>query len=271
MAILNLRVAIGDLTDAEMGQLVLFGACGKLEKTFEKAQSLCAACFSVIRSGKYSTIGDEAMREIIEASGAPPSYAPTLLLAIREMQRRDLLYRRASKGEWDGAVPLNRLFEGEHIPDNPEAYLDQRYIDYLAKNSEDMKQIHWRNFERLTTEFFKRQGYEVDLGPGTKDGGVDVRIWTDKEAKSGPPLMLLQCKRYKNEVVGIETIKAFWSDVHFEEANKGLIATTSSVSKASKAVCEARKWPMTFAESDEVHRWARSMWRHKHNIRRGRK
>src|SRR5712692_4366543 len=31
--------------------------------------------------------------------------------------------------------------------------------------------IHWRNFERLTTEFFRRQGYEVDLGKGRKDGG----------------------------------------------------------------------------------------------------
>jgi hypothetical protein len=33
-------------------------------------------------------------------------------------------------------VALDRLFEGEHIPDDPTAYLDQRYIDYLAKNSE---------------------------------------------------------------------------------------------------------------------------------------
>jgi hypothetical protein len=32
--------------------------------------------------------------------------------------------------------------------------------------------------------------------------------------------MLIQCKRYK-DVVGIETVKAFWSDVHFEGAEKG--------------------------------------------------
>jgi hypothetical protein len=30
-------------------------------------------------------------------------------------------------------------------------YLDQRYIDYLAKNGEEMRNMHWRNFERLTT------------------------------------------------------------------------------------------------------------------------
>jgi restriction system protein len=97
-------------------------------------------------------------------------------------------------------VALDRLFEGEHIPDDPTAYLDQRYIDYLAKNSEEMGRIHWRNFERL--------GYEVDLGIGTKDGDIDVRVWTDRDSKTGPPLMLIQCKRYK-DVVGIETVKAF--------------------------------------------------------------
>jgi hypothetical protein len=63
------------------------------------------------------------------------------------------------------------LFEGEHIPDDPTAYLDQRYIDYLAKNSEEMGRIHWRNFERLTTEFFRRLGYELDLGYRDKGRG----------------------------------------------------------------------------------------------------
>jgi len=73
--------------------------------------------------------------------------------------------------------------------------------------------------------------------------------------------MLIQCKRYK-DVVGIETVKAFWSDVHFEGAEKGLIATTSSVSRDSKKLCDVRKWPMSFAEAAEIQKWARTMWRH---------
>jgi restriction system protein len=173
----------------------------------------------------------------------------------------NFLYGRVRHKIWDGVVSLDRLFEGEHIPGDPTVYLDQRYIDYLAKNSEEMGRIHWRNFERLTTEFFRRQSYEVDLGKGTKDGGVDVRVWTDKDSKSGPPLMLIQCKRQKN-VVGIGSVKAFWSDVHFEGAEKGLIATTSSVSRDSKKLCEVRKWPMNFAEAAEIQNWARTMWRH---------
>jgi Restriction endonuclease len=72
--------------------------------------------------------------------------------------------------------------------------------------------------------------------------------------------MLIQCKRYK-DVVGIETVKAFWSDVHFEGAESGLIATTSSVSRDSKKLCEVRKWPMNFAEATEIQHWARTIYR----------
>ena len=85
-------------------------------------------------------------------------------------------------------------------------------------------------------------------------------MWTDEEANAGPPLLLIQCKRTKG-VVGIETVKAFWADVHFARAESGLIATTSKVSRDGKKTCAVRQWPMGFAEGDRVRQWARSMWR----------
>jgi hypothetical protein len=72
--------------------------------------------------------------------------------------------------------------------------------------------------------------------------------------------LLIQCKRTK-DVVGIETVKAFWADVEFERAERGLIATTAAVSRDSKTMCEARQYPLTFAEGDQVRQWARTMWR----------
>jgi restriction system protein len=266
-AILHVRVAIGNLPDTRMGQFIVMDACRALFEKGIDAKKILEAYMTVSESGKYSTLTDEATEEIILLSGVDPLYVYELMIAVSEMQQRKMnfLYTRVRWKEWDGAVALDRLFEGEHVPDDPGVYLDQRFIDYLAKNGEEMGKIHWRNFERLTTEFFRRQGYEVDLGQGTKDGGVDVRVWTDNESKAGPPLMLIQCKRYKG-VVGIETIKAFWSDVHFEGAEKGLIATTSSVSRDSKKLCDVRKWPLTFAESADVEKWARSMWRHAPDI-----
>lgn len=269
-AVLNIRKAIGNLPDAKMGQFVLLDAARALHNQGVDTIKISKALLTVARSRRNRTVGDESIQEISAISGQKPSHVRKLLEAYGEMQRRQLFfYSRISQKVWDGAVSLDRLFEGEHVPNDPSAYLDQRYIDYLAKNSEDMRDIHWRNFERLTTEFFHRQGYEVHLGAGTKDGGVDARVWTDKDARTGPPLMLIQCKRYKDSV-GIETVKAFWSDVDFEGAEKGLIATTSSVSQDSKKLCNVRKWPMTFAEAAEIHEWARTMWRHAPAIREDR-
>lgn len=260
-AVLDIRKAIGNLPDAKMGTFVFLDAARALEEEGADAIKIAEAYLAVSDSGRYTSVNEEALKEIIAISGQNPLHVLKLLEAVAEKQRRQpFFYGRTTQKRWDGVISLDRLFEGEHIPEDPTVYLDQRYVDYLAKNGEEMGRIHWRNFERLTTEFFRRQGYEVDLGKGTKDGGVDVRVWTDKDSKSGPPLMLIQCKRYK-DVVGIETVKAFWSDVHFEEAEKGLIATTSSVSKDSKRICDVRKWPMNFAEAADVQKWARTMWR----------
>ena len=266
-AVLDIRKAIGNLPDAKMGIFVLMDAVRALHENGADTVKIGQALVTVARSGKRKRIGEEAIDEIIAISGEKPLHVLKYLEAFGQMQQRQLFYYgRVSEKTWDGAVSLDRLFEGEQIPSDPTVYLDQRYIDYLAKNSEELGRIHWRNFERLTTEFFRRQGYEVDLGKGTKDGGVDVRVWTDKDSKAGPPLMLIQCKRRKN-VVGIESVKAFWSDVHFEDAEKGLIATTSAVSRDSKKLCEVRKWPMSFAEATEIESWARTMWRHAVAIR----
>ncbi len=37
--------------------------------------------------------------------------------------------------------------------------------------------MHWRKFEELTAEYLQREGFNVELGPGINDDGVDVRIW----------------------------------------------------------------------------------------------
>ena len=46
--------------------------------------------------------------------------------------------------------------------------------NYLAANPEMLVAIQWRQFEGLAAEWLRREGYDVDLGPGRNDGGVDV-------------------------------------------------------------------------------------------------
>ena len=144
-----------------------------LENKGADVKRLNEAYFAVSESGKYASIGDDATEEIIAISEANRLHVDEFLLAVAELRDRKMnfLYGRVRRKRWDGAVTLDRLFEGEHIPNDEESYLDQRYIDYLAHNGEGMNTIHWRNFERLTAEFFNRHGFGVELGDGTKVGG----------------------------------------------------------------------------------------------------
>jgi hypothetical protein len=144
-----------------MGQFFMFDAVRALRDEGGDAIKIAEAYLAISESRKYTSVGREAIDEIIAISEQNPLHVLKSLKAVGEMQQRrmNFLYGGVRQKPWDGAVSLNRLFEGEHIPDDPTVYLDQRYIDYLAKNSEEMGRIHWRNFERLTTEFFRRQGY----------------------------------------------------------------------------------------------------------------
>ncbi len=170
---------------------------------------------------------------------------------------------RGAARDWDGTAPLSGLFDTEITPADPSEYFDQKFIDYLSANSDDLKSIHWRNFERLTAEFFRRLGYEVQLGPGSKDGGIDVRVWTDRQSTAGPPLIVIQCRRYGDgKYVQIETVKALYADVVNEDAQMGLIATTSVVAPGGKKIIRTRGYPLTVAESDAVKAFTYSMWRH---------
>ena len=76
---------------------------------------------------------------------------------------------------WNCINSLSSLYECEVKNENSIDYLDQKFIDYLAVNGNEIETIHWRNFERLCAEYFRRNGYKVILGEGWNDGGIDIR------------------------------------------------------------------------------------------------
>ncbi|NOQ26797.1 MAG: hypothetical protein GQ564_15665 [Bacteroidales bacterium] len=180
-------------------------------------------------------------------------------IAYTSLERKDLSCVFPNSKKWDGTTELSQLFECE-IKSETE-YLEQKFIDYLAVNGHEIELIHWRNFERFCAEFFRKKGYEVILGTGSNDGGVDIRVFKEKVAA---PEIMIQCKRYKKEnKVDIETVKAFYTDVEFENAKKGLIATTSYIAPGGKKVCETRGYNITFAENKNIKNWAKEMWTYK--------
>jgi hypothetical protein len=41
--------------------------------------------------------------------------------------------------------------------------IDHRFIDYLHAQPEDLSRMHWRQSEYLAGEFFRRNGYHVEV------------------------------------------------------------------------------------------------------------
>lgn len=156
--------------------------------------------------------------------------------------------------EWTSPIELSTLFKGGGGEPEFGQFIDQRFINYLSKNQDRLPDMHWRKFEELAAEFYQSEGYQVQLGPGSNDDGVDVRVWKPGQATTENPLCLIQCKRQKAKVEKV-VVKGLHADVEFEGANYGLIVTTSELSPGARNTIAARGYPIT-----EINRAGLSEW-----------
>jgi restriction system protein len=161
-------------------------------------------------------------------------------------------WNKIRRVEWRDEAELDSLFTEAGFPPAHGRFFDQRYIDFLSTNQIEIGAIHWRQFERLTAEYFDREGYRVELGPGTDDGGVDVRVW--RSDGQGPPFILIQCKRWKDVVQQVH-VKALYADVLDENATSGLIVTTSRLEPAAKRWCETHAYKIDSVNRPTLRRW----------------
>lgn len=157
-----------------------------------------------------------------------------------------------------GIIELEELFVSEGLGEQAGGYLDQRYIDFIHRNFDRIDDINWRKFEGLTADYFSRQGFEVELGEGRNDDGVDVRIWPKDGDSSKPPAIIVQCKRQRASISKV-IVKSLFADVLHNKAQSGLVVTTSRLSPGAAAVCKARRYPVEAADRDSLRRWVEEM------------
>ena len=160
--------------------------------------------------------------------------------------------------EWQDQAELRELFRSESLETMHGTFIDQRFVDYLAQNFDSIDQINWRKFEGLAAEFFSRQGFHVEPGPGRNDNGIDIRVWPTNEDTEGPPALLVQCKRTKT-AVGKVVVKALWADVIHEDATSGLIVTSSRLAPGAEKLCVARSYPIEQADRSALREWVAQM------------
>jgi restriction system protein len=197
----------------------------------------------MIEAEKYGEPGRRIAIDLLESTNASLEQSP---------------WGGIRRVEWKEIRELDDLFRSEGLESAYGEYFDQRFVDFLAVNFDDVDKIHWRQFEGLAAEFFSRVGFHVHLGPGRGDGGVDIRLWPDDGARALPPTVLVQCKREKRRVTNT-IVKALWADVEHEQATSGLIVTTSSLSPSAREVRTARGYSVREANRETLRSWIDAM------------
>jgi len=88
------------------------------------------------------------------------------------------------------------------------SFLGRRKRRHLLESQTGMASLgsmDWRSFERLVGEAFRRQGYVVkETGQGGADGGIDLELSKDGQ------ITLVQCKQWRSQRVGVQTVREMY-------------------------------------------------------------
>ena len=87
--------------------------------------------------------------------------------------------------------------------------------------------LHWRNFEELVAEAYRRQGYRVIEGGFGADGGIDL------ELRKGDERVIVQCKQWKAQKVGVSVVREMFGVLTASNANKVIVICSGKFTPAS--------------------------------------
>ena len=132
--------------------------------------------------------------------------------------------------------------------------LDHELYTYFGDHPDQLSDLRWRDFEKILAALLGSQGYEVELGPGRNDGGVDIRLL--QRDPIGDILTLVQAKRYSpHRKIKLEAVQALYGVSTAEGADRSMFATTSTYSPSARTFAARDNVPMVLHTSSDVQRW----------------
>lgn len=108
------------------------------------------------------------------------------------------------------------------------SYVHSRQRARLLDSCEGLasiRNLHWKQFEQIVGEAFRRQGFEVvETGGGGADGGIDLRISFQGK------IYLVQCKHWRSFKVGVKDMREFLGVITDAKADGGYFLCSGSYS-----------------------------------------
>jgi hypothetical protein len=119
---------------------------------------------------------------------------------------------------------------------------------FSTNDGKALRQLSPRRFEEYLDSLFQARGYRTELGPGTGDRGVDIRLYSSE--MSGSILTLVQAKRYAlSRPIRLEAVQALTAAVDYDDDDgparrglqkRGLFVTTSRFLPSAKSFAERK-------------------------------
>jgi restriction system protein len=95
---------------------------------------------------------------------------------------------------------------------------------------QSLRSLSWREFEQLVGEAYRRQGYDVEeTGGGGADGGIDLVLRGHGET------VLVQCKQWRVQQVGVEKVRELFGVLHSEGADRGILVTSGTFTREAQS------------------------------------
>jgi restriction system protein len=102
-------------------------------------------------------------------------------------------------------------------------------------SADALEKMSWREFEGLTAETFRREGYRVvERGGDGPDGGVDLELYM------GADKYLVQCKQWRVMKVGVATVRELYGVMTAERAVGGFVVASGSFTNDAESFAEGR-------------------------------
>ena len=212
-----------------LAELVIHPGIGAIHVTRE-AQRLSDECGRLIEShGFYGEPFDEVRLNIFPLDKKDP-------LVFGQ-------FREYMRWKW-----VCSLIQGDFDALNEELY------EYFGENSDQLARLHWREYEKLIAELLQAQGFQAELGPGSADGGVDIRLI--QRDPIGDILTLVQVKKYsRNRRIDLQAVQALHGAKEAERADGSMFVTTSDYQPCARGFAGRENVRMDLHVSDDVRKW----------------
>ncbi len=108
-----------------------------------------------------------------------------------------------------------------------------------------IRSISWQEFEELVGEAYRRKGYTVtESGGGGADGGVDLVL------RRGGEKLLVQCKHWRIDKVGVRVVRELYGVVSAEGASGGIVISSGTFTQEARDFASGK--PLELIDGPEL-------------------